>query len=72
MGPHLRGVDPERKAKMAPTYNGWEDTPEDEREALDQWEATRNRITRSSRAMPRPLTTGGGYILGITTTSDHR
>ena len=24
---------------MIPTYNGWEDTPEDEREALDLWEA---------------------------------
>jgi hypothetical protein len=24
---------------MVPTYNGWEDTPEDEREALDLWEA---------------------------------
>jgi hypothetical protein len=24
---------------MAPTYNGWEDTPEEEREALEQWEA---------------------------------
>jgi hypothetical protein len=24
---------------MVPTYNGWEDTPEDEREALEQWEA---------------------------------
>jgi hypothetical protein len=23
---------------MVPTYNGWEDTPEDEREALDRWE----------------------------------
>jgi hypothetical protein len=25
---------------MAPTYNGWGDTPEAEREALDQWEAS--------------------------------
>ena len=24
---------------MVPTYNGWEDTPEDEREVLDLWEA---------------------------------
>jgi hypothetical protein len=40
---------------MAPTYNGWEDTPEDEREALDQWEAAADRkVHRSSRAMPRP------------------
>lgn len=23
---------------MVPTYNGWEDTPEDEREALELWE----------------------------------
>jgi hypothetical protein len=23
---------------MVPTYNGWEDSPEDEREALDRWE----------------------------------
>ena len=24
---------------MAPTYNGWDDTPEDEREALEVWES---------------------------------
>jgi hypothetical protein len=39
---------------MAPTYNGWEDTPEDEREALELWEATDRTVRRSSRAMPRP------------------
>ena len=38
---------------MVPTYNGWEDTPEDEREALDRWEeATETVLTlpRRSRA----------------------
>jgi hypothetical protein len=38
---------------MAPTYNGWEDTPEDEREALEQWEAVidpPHRGGRKSRA----------------------
>lgn len=39
---------------MAPSYNGWEDTPEDEREALDQWEATNGTGRRSSRGIPRP------------------
>jgi hypothetical protein len=33
---------------MVPTYNGWEDTPEDEREALDLWEA--------ADELPRPFT----------------
>ena len=32
---------------MVPTYNGWEDTPEDEREALDLWEA--------ADQLPRPF-----------------
>ena len=38
---------------MVPTYNGWEDAPEDEREALEQWEAWGLR-RRSSRGIPRP------------------
>jgi hypothetical protein len=38
---------------VAPSYNGWEDTPEDEREALDQWEATSGSGRRSSRGIPR-------------------
>ena len=37
---------------MAPSYNGWDDTPEDEREALEQWESSIAR--RSSRGIPRP------------------
>ena len=39
---------------MIPTYNGWEDTPEDEREALEQWEAEHRRGRRSSQRIPRP------------------
>ena len=39
---------------MAPSYNGWEDTPEDEREALDQWDAASGASRRSSRGIPRP------------------
>ena len=39
---------------MIATYNGWEDSPEDEREALDQWEARGLLGRRSSRAIPRP------------------
>ena len=39
---------------MVPTYNGWEDTPEDEREALEQWEARSLLGRRSSRGIPRP------------------
>jgi hypothetical protein len=39
---------------MAPSYNGWEDTPEDEREALDLWEAANAAGRRSSRSIPRP------------------
>jgi hypothetical protein len=42
---------------MAPTYNGWEDTPEDEREALDQWEAVNGTVGRSSRPVQRPSAT---------------
>jgi hypothetical protein len=39
---------------MVPTYNGWEDAPEDEREALEQWEARGLTGRRSSRGIPRP------------------
>jgi hypothetical protein len=39
---------------MVPTYNGWEDTPEDEREALEQWETQELRGRRSSQRIPRP------------------
>jgi hypothetical protein len=39
---------------MAPSYNGWEDTPEDEREALEQWESSSAAGRRSSRGIPRP------------------
>jgi hypothetical protein len=38
---------------MVPTYNGWEDTSEDEREALELWEEaseTRRALPRRSRA----------------------
>jgi hypothetical protein len=40
---------------MVPTYNGWDEIPEDEREELEQWEAA-SRIgrRRSSQAIPRP------------------
>jgi hypothetical protein len=34
---------------MVPTYNGWEDTPEDEREALDRWEDASEAVL----ALPR-------------------
>jgi hypothetical protein len=37
---------------MVATYNGWEDMPEDEREALEQWEA-RDRSQRGSRGVAR-------------------
>ena len=46
---------------MAPTYNGWEDTPEDEREALDLWEARDRNGRRSSRGMLRPQLRSSGY-----------
>ena len=39
---------------MVPTYNGWEDIREDEREALEQWEAQERPGRRSSQAIPRP------------------
>jgi hypothetical protein len=38
---------------MVPTYNGWEDTPEDEREALEAWESASSQLPaayRKSRA----------------------
>jgi hypothetical protein len=34
---------------MVPTYNGWEDTPEDEREALELWEEASENVL----ALPR-------------------
>jgi hypothetical protein len=39
---------------MAPSYNGWEDTPEDEREALEQWEVSSRIGRRSSIGVLRP------------------
>jgi hypothetical protein len=39
---------------MVPTYNGWDETPEDEREALELWEAESRHHRRSSQAIPRP------------------
>ena len=39
---------------MVPTYNGWEDSREDEREALEQWEAESRPGRRSSQRIPRP------------------
>ncbi|HEX2251247.1 MAG TPA: hypothetical protein VHH32_12945 [Gemmatimonadales bacterium] len=38
---------------MIPTFNGWDDTPEDEREELEQWETESRLRRRSSQAMPR-------------------
>jgi hypothetical protein len=38
---------------MVPTYNGWEDSREDEREALEQWEAGDQMARRASRGIPR-------------------
>jgi hypothetical protein len=48
---------------MAPTYNGWEDTPEDEREALELWESEQRLGRRSSQAIRRPdyLTIDGSW-----------
>jgi hypothetical protein len=46
---------------MAPTYNGWEDTPEDEREALELWEAQERNGPRSSRGIPRPQLRSSGF-----------
>jgi hypothetical protein len=39
---------------MIPTYNGWDEIPEDEREELEQWEMESRRVRRSSQAIPRP------------------
>jgi len=41
---------------MVPTYNGWEDPPEDEREALELWEARERPGRRSSQRIPLPET----------------
>jgi hypothetical protein len=50
---------------MVPTYNGWEDIPEDEREALEQWEARERVARRSSQRLTLPDVTwildGTGY-----------
>jgi len=46
---------------MAPTYNGWEDTPEDEREALELWEAQDRNGARSSRGILRPQLRSSGF-----------
>jgi hypothetical protein len=43
---------------MVPTYNGWEDPPEDEREALEQWEARERPGGRSSQRIPLPDVAG--------------
>ena len=39
---------------MVPTYNGWEDPREDEREALELWEARERSGRRSSQRIPLP------------------
>ena len=39
---------------MIPTYNGWDEIPEDEREGLEQWETESRLRRRSSQAIPRP------------------
>jgi hypothetical protein len=39
---------------MVPTYNGWEDAPEDEREATELWEAQQKPGRRSSQTLARP------------------
>jgi hypothetical protein len=46
---------------MAPTYNGWEDTREDERETLELWEARDRNGRRSSRGILRPHLRPSGY-----------
>ncbi|HEX6407161.1 MAG TPA: hypothetical protein VFZ90_08235 [Gemmatimonadales bacterium] len=43
---------------MVPTYNGWEDPREDEREALELWEARERSGRRSSQRIPLPDLTG--------------
>ena len=47
---------------MAPTYNGWEDTPEDEREALELWEFQQLSGRRSSRSLPRLRLSSGFWL----------
>ncbi len=42
-----------REGAMIPTYNGWDDIPEDEREELEHWEIESRRLRRSSQSMPR-------------------
>ena len=49
---------------MVPTYNGWEDSAEDEREALEQWEARERSGRRSSQRIPLPHITGVFNRLG--------
>jgi hypothetical protein len=39
---------------MVPTYNGWDEIPEDEREELEQWEQESPLHRRSSQAMQQP------------------
>jgi hypothetical protein len=39
---------------MVPTYNGWDEIPEDEREELEQWEMKTLPRRRSSQAMQQP------------------
>ena len=50
---------------MVATYNGWEDSPEDEREALEQWEGRGLQGRRSSRASPVPTSAGGNLLYPV-------
>ena len=46
---------------MVATYNGWEDTPEEEREALDLWEIVDQApgmLSRRARASVSRLSVG--------------
>jgi hypothetical protein len=49
---------------VVPTYNGWDEVPEDEREELELWEAS-NPLgrRRSSQAIPRPDISATGESL---------
>jgi hypothetical protein len=38
---------------MVPTYNGWDEIPEDEREELEQWERESRLHRRPSQSIPR-------------------
>jgi len=49
---------------MVPTYNGWEDSREDEREALEQWEAWEPPGRRTSQRIPLPDLTGSLTLSG--------